>query len=492
MKEFLRLVCNLVPAQTRLDTLEGKTYTVVPMVILTEGVHAGSQGPLLYPKDELSKVPAVWNHKPIVVYHPTMNGEGISACDPVVLNSRKVGLMLNTRFEGGRLKSEAWLDKDRAKTVDERVLNAVDAKEMMELSTGVFIDVEDTTGVWKGEDYTGIARNYRPDHLALLPDKIGACSIADGAGLLRNQDSKDKGKGKNKPVVSKVIQDVLAKLGLAENEMSFNNIQSQLWEALDAKFGTNGMNGPSCYVADVYSNFFIYSRDGELYRLGYMANDTGVTLSDETPVPVTRVTQYQTTTGDYVGNQTPTANIDTNMEKKAIVDSIIAANGGWKEEDRVQLMTFNEAQLALVKNNLPKATAPAAPAAPAPEVKVIPPAPSPTPAHAAAPTANTAPITAAQYVANAPKEIQEVLSNALASATAEKIRLITVITANKSNSYSKEELEAKSLDDIKKLAQLAAVPIARPSIYSGQAPTPTENSEEEPPLIMPTINFAAK
>ena len=44
------------------------------------------------------------------------------------------------------------------------------------------------TGDWNGKAYVGIARNYRPDHLAILPDMKGACSIADGAGLCRNHE----------------------------------------------------------------------------------------------------------------------------------------------------------------------------------------------------------------------------------------------------------------------------------------------------------------
>src|SRR6266480_3777490 len=122
MKMFSRLTCNLLPSGCRYDQLEGRDYVVVPMVMLTEGVHKGSHGSLYYPKEELSKTPVVWNHKPIVVYHPTMNGEGISACDPTIINSRKVGLMMNTKFEGGKLKSEAWIEKVRANAVDERIM----------------------------------------------------------------------------------------------------------------------------------------------------------------------------------------------------------------------------------------------------------------------------------------------------------------------------------------------------------------------------------
>jgi hypothetical protein len=194
------VTCNLMPTLVRHDTMEGKDYLVVPMVMLTEGVHKGSEGPLYYPKDELSKTPAVWNHKPVVVYHPEINGVGVSACQPEILTNHKIGVVMNTHWEqkSGRLKSEAWIDPSRADAVDPRIMEAINNNTVMELSTGVFVDSESDQGVWGKEQYVGVARNYRPDHLAVLPDKIGACSIKDGAGFLRNQSSSQaSGSGSN-------------------------------------------------------------------------------------------------------------------------------------------------------------------------------------------------------------------------------------------------------------------------------------------------------
>jgi len=161
------------------------------MIMLLEGVHQGSGGPLYYPPEELSKTPVVWNHKPVVVYHPQVNGVGVSACMPDILTSRKIGVIMNTVFEDGKLKAEAWIDLDRAKAVDERIVSAIENKAVMELSTGLFTDNENVEGEWRGEKYIAIARNYRPDHLALLPDIKGACSIEDGAGFLRLNSQKN-------------------------------------------------------------------------------------------------------------------------------------------------------------------------------------------------------------------------------------------------------------------------------------------------------------
>ena len=170
---------------TRYDTLDGKDYLVAPMVMIVEGVLNGTNGPLLYPADELSKTPAVWNMKPVVVYHPSHNGRGVSACDPAIIKNHGVGIIMNAVFEDGKLKAEAWIDINKAAEVDDRVVDAIENNTVMELSTGLYTDNERVEGEFDGTPYTAIARNYRPDHLALLPDQTGACSIKDGAGFLR-------------------------------------------------------------------------------------------------------------------------------------------------------------------------------------------------------------------------------------------------------------------------------------------------------------------
>jgi hypothetical protein len=161
----------------RYAKLEGRDHIVVPMVMLKVGTHQGSNGPLYYPEEELRKTPQVWNHKPVVVYHPTLYGKPVSACDVPVLNTIKIGVILNTRYSRGKLMAEAWIDIAAAERVDRRVLSAIAANQKMEISTGVFTDNVLVNGVMT-------ARNYRPDHLAILPDQVGACSLRKGCGLL--------------------------------------------------------------------------------------------------------------------------------------------------------------------------------------------------------------------------------------------------------------------------------------------------------------------
>jgi hypothetical protein len=278
---FQSLTANF-SGKVRHDTMEGRPYLVAPMIMAVVGILNGSEGPLYYPEEELSKTPAVWNYKPIVVYHPQINGKGVSACDPDIISNRKVGVIMKTKFEDNKLKAEAWLEEDRLKIVDNRILDALETGKVMELSTGVFTDNEVGEGEYNGKTYWATARNYRPDHLALLPDQVGACSVEDGAGLLRLNEEASSGTG------------LLAKAARA-----FLDVMNEGDETKDNDGATNE------------------PKKGEGDGIGTDDGD-----------------------GDLKSNQKG----DKGMDKKAIVDSLIK-NSGWAEEDREFLMGLDEAQL---------------------------------------------------------------------------------------------------------------------------------------------------
>lgn len=156
--------------------------------MLVPGVLKGSDGALFYPAEEVARNPQDWNAMPIVVYHPTANGLPISARHPDVLEKSEVGRVFNSASPD-KLAAEGWFDEDDTKRVDIRVYNALDKGIPMELSTGLYLDKERATAgaVHNGTPYDFVARNYRPDHLAVLPDQRGACSVRDGCGLNVNQ-----------------------------------------------------------------------------------------------------------------------------------------------------------------------------------------------------------------------------------------------------------------------------------------------------------------
>ena len=186
------LVANLSLSKVQKRSLAGKNYLVAPVSMIVEGVFAGNQGPLFYDGNEISKSVASWNHKPLTVGHPQLGGQYVSGCLPETIDQYSVGMVLNAKWNKTRkkLQAEAWFEETRLDVGPggSRIKEALTKQEPMEVSTGLFVDNELASGNYEGREYRGRARNFRPDHLAMIASGVGACSIKDGAGLLVNKD----------------------------------------------------------------------------------------------------------------------------------------------------------------------------------------------------------------------------------------------------------------------------------------------------------------
>lgn len=166
-------------------TLDGRPYLVAPIVALVAGVVNGE----LVTVEELSAFAAAWNGRPVPLRHPQdASGQYVSANSPDVIESSVIGQVFGMHVEGDRLLGEMWLDIEKCERLGGdalAALNRLQRGEVLEVSTAYFCDVEAAEGVFNGEAYTAIQHNLRPDHVALLPDEVGACSIADGCGVGR-------------------------------------------------------------------------------------------------------------------------------------------------------------------------------------------------------------------------------------------------------------------------------------------------------------------
>lgn len=170
---------------------------VVPTVLIVTGVLNGA---LLTP-DEYGKHVGGWNGRPVVVRHP-IDGEGVavSAADsPDVWERYTVGRLFNARVEDGRLLADLHVDLDALCALGMCALaERIKRNEVIEVSTGYFSDDDFTPGEFEGVPYTVVHRNIVPDHLALLPDETGACSVEDGCGTFRTNRNKTLGKNSMK------------------------------------------------------------------------------------------------------------------------------------------------------------------------------------------------------------------------------------------------------------------------------------------------------
>lgn len=190
------IVANL-SGVIRYVTWNGREYLVAPMTMIVPGVLEGSEGPILYPDAVVNQDPDAWNGMPIVLNHPSAPGPDgkpipVSARTPAVLEQSGLGWVFNANVNG-KLGAEGWFDIEKCNRVDHRIIANLKAGKPLELSTGL-VRMRRTAAVagsiYNGKPYSSVANGYDPDHLAVLPDKTGACSTADGCGVLVNADER--------------------------------------------------------------------------------------------------------------------------------------------------------------------------------------------------------------------------------------------------------------------------------------------------------------
>jgi hypothetical protein len=341
--------------EVTLTVHQDKPCYVVPVVMMVEGVHHGSHGPLLHKIDELGKIPASWDGIPVVIDHPENNeGTPISANSPEVIDSRTVGRVYNTNVDGSKLRAEAWLDEDKLNSIAPEILEDIINNKLIEVSVGVFSEEIEEEGTWNGEEYKAIASNYRPDHLAILTEFVGACSCEDGCGL-RNNKQNDmvhvsiEGKLSGRDLVIE-----LNRQGLATRAIG-NHADAGYKEKLDAVYSAfRAVDGDEAYsyLEEMFDTYVIFSKSSKgvtkMYKQDYSFESGKLELTGN-PVEVHRKVEYVT-------NNLSTNKKEVKMSKecapciKEKVDALIAnSQGRWTENDREFLQTLSEDQLEKMK-----------------------------------------------------------------------------------------------------------------------------------------------
>lgn len=435
-------VQNFSSARAKHVELDGVKYLSVPMVMILEGVHNGSNGPIFYSKEELKKIPKMWNMKPVVVHHPKT---GDTATTPEIIQNQGVGMVMNARWQDNKLKAEAWINKQKADKVDKRIINAITNGNPMEVSTGMFADFTPQAGKWNNEAYIGTAKQIRADHLAILPEGKGACSVADGAGLLMNEEAISYEE------IGRLVRPLLPK---------------------------------DSYLQATFPDFVVYTTfdDARFYKVGYKIEENKATLVG-VPEEVRLKTQWETLDGIVIGNaenapvrcrcyshianadqpNNPTQGKDNAMKKEEMIAAMIAnAETPWEEKDRETLTAMPDEVIEKVFGTKPVANAESGKTGDDDkdkdkekekdkDKKPVENAAATNPP--ATPLVTDEMICAAIMNGNSPAS--QVFRDALASHNRERDHLTGMIIANARNTYTKEELTAMNVENLRKLAAFA-------------------------------------
>lgn len=165
------------------ESRDGTTFLVVPVVMLKEQVlfcsNCHPDGEFVSAMEITSSLVA-WNNRPVTLSHPTMEWT------PGNHQRLEVGRIFNT-FWDGKLKAEMWLDLRSLRRTSEG--KAVEANfrdgKIQEVSTGYFVDRTVRNGKFQGQTFAIVQMDIVPDHLAILTNEVGACSIEGGCGAPR-------------------------------------------------------------------------------------------------------------------------------------------------------------------------------------------------------------------------------------------------------------------------------------------------------------------
>ena len=460
------------------DELLGKdTYLVVPVTIIVEGVHNG----FFYPADELKKSVADWENVLIPIYHPVdPQGQFLSAKE---VETECVGRFCNSTWDENKkgIIGEFWILKEKISTeIIDELING-----NMEVSTGLFADHDfDKAGTWNGEEYKAELTNYNPDHVALLPGSLGACSWTDGCGVRANYKVNKKEDQIIKKEVHnlRMFKNLIGKTGkilffknisdeeekqyyekytellggMVTNEYSYEDIRYTLSTLVRDAFKTPTEEFPDVYIRDTFENHFIFERKGKLYKQEYMfdASDN-ITLGKEVTemklkseyVPLTVTNEKKEKLEEKI--EELETKIETNKKeevsmKDELIGKLISNEAcPFTEADKTFLETKDEAQLQTLvdKFEVKEVKVDEVILDTNKEVK---------------PDEKKEVVTLESFLAkdDIPAEIKATLNESVSLYRKNKSSMIEKILANKKNVFTKEQLEAKETSELAAIVSL--------------------------------------
>lgn len=166
--------------------INGKDYIKLPVVFLKEGILEGSAGALLHKADIFKDYAERFNKIPVTYMHPQLNNEYVSVKDN---GTDVLGFLDNVSYNEQKRALEGYVYIDSALLQNKYVHlhDLINKNYNIEVSVGIYSEIENKEGVFNDRKYIGVVQNYEPDHLAILGELTGACSYKAGCGIRNNQ-----------------------------------------------------------------------------------------------------------------------------------------------------------------------------------------------------------------------------------------------------------------------------------------------------------------
>lgn len=351
MNQSIRLVTNIKKSQISDD---GEFFKIkgIPTTVNNKVMNR-----LLYDEEENASGMPSLSGRIITLGHPKdSSGTSASTNDGEALVNHFAGGSVGTPYlQNNIYYVDAKVRKStlKAQPDGEWFYNRLDKRLPIGVSTGLFCDRDMTSGVTAdGQEYDGIARNQRYDHLAFLHESEPP---AGGKDTFINFNSADQDLIINVNVDDYIVNKSESKLGkamaffkellgneeLETNESSFNDTDSLIRAKLRAERTTKP--DEYLYPSETYPNFFIYEKAGTMLKQAYLLEEGVITFVGEPKAVVKDV--------DWKEIKLNT-NEDNAMREKLI--ALLAANGFVANAAHTEDQLMAELTKALAANSANK------------------------------------------------------------------------------------------------------------------------------------------
>ena len=184
---------------------------------------------------EVIKNQSIWGSAPVTVGHPMdKNNQPISFYDPRNLPNQAVGQLFYSKSLPLTRQIEGYLYLEisnlKSKGIQE-ILENTNFKNQISISTGLIGMKIPNQGDYNGETYDFLINNIQIDHLAILLNHNGACSLDDGCGVYRFFNTNKK-KEDSRMEEEKKTEEKEAKVQNSENPNS-NNFMDEIKKGFD-------------------------------------------------------------------------------------------------------------------------------------------------------------------------------------------------------------------------------------------------------------------
>lgn len=457
----MQFVVNRISRATE-TKFDGRAYLVAPVTMLVPGVLNGA----LVPAEETGRYVEAWNGRPVTLNHPTRNGEYVSAGTPEINATEAPGQVWNASFADGKLTAEIWIDIAKATAIGGDALTVMDrlrSNQPVEVSTGYFADHEQSNGTHNGKAYSMIARNIRPDHLALLPDGVGACSWQDGCGTPRVN-------AENKPCGCTQKGTDVGKEKTVSNEQEMGDRLSLIRRAFrDSQPG--GMDDLENVA--VFDNYVIAQswRTKEWSAYTYTVDGEAVTFGSGLPVDVIYRSKAD---GSELVTVNKARQVADESFVSAVVEKLLSALGRGKQDDILAANADQEGQEDEVTKETKTEATP---------VAAVPVAETPAVNQEQADLM----VNVAAMLEKLNQRIDGIDAKLTANADKERNELISALAVNERCPFDEGELKALSTAHLHKLAGAY-----QPADYSGGAGVVANRGDVYEPLAMPAWAVAGQ